>query len=224
MSIINQKLSKVLFLLAFIGATDLLYGCSQSEKNNEAIVLETGETDNQNTDDVRETESSNNDTRPSAAASEEETIQSPIFVHICGQICAPGVYRLNDGDRVVDLVLKAGGLTSEACENYVNQARVLVDGEQVYIPSQKEVQSGEVEITSGQSSQNQDSKTNSLININKATKEELMSLPGIGEAKAASILSYREKVGSFQTVEEIMNIEGIKDGLFNKIKDLITIG
>lgn len=153
---------------------------------------------------------------------EEETVDSvnaSICVYVCGQIVSPGVYTLPEGSRVCDVFELAGGFTSEAAMDYWNQARVLVDGEMIYVPTAEEVEdrkfsnevSGQIDADDGK------------VNINTASKEELMTLPGIGEAKALAILAYRQENGSFSSLEELKEVEGIKDGVFSKIKDYIKI-
>lgn len=146
----------------------------------------------------------------SAAGQSGETV----YVHVCGQVRTPGVYELEPGSRVGDAVEAAGGFTEEAREASVNLARQVVDGEQLYVFSKEE--------------QPEDSQTAAIqeetrININLASKEKLMELPGIGEAKADAIIAYRNRQQGFQSIEDLKNIEGIKDGVFNKIKDKITI-
>lgn len=136
--------------------------------------------------------------------------EETICVHVCGAVQTEGVYELPIGSRVYEAIELAGGFREDAAKTEVNQARVLEDEEKVYVPTVAEIQ-------------NQESKSNGKVNINKASKEELMTLPGVGEAKAESILQYRKERGSFQSIEEIMQISGIKEGLFQKIKDLIKI-
>ena len=142
-----------------------------------------------------------------------------VYVYVCGAVNAPGVYELKEGARVFEAIQLAGGLTEAAAADAVNQARIVTDGEQIRVPTVEEAQSRGAgvagEVTEG--------TENNKININTAGKEELMTLTGIGEAKAESIMDYREKNGSFKSVEELMQIEGIKEGVFNKIKDDITI-
>ena len=124
----------------------------------------------------------------------------------------------------------AGGTTSEADAAYLNQAEILTDGERIYVPTKAEVEDGKTtqhmigaqEGTLGPSD-TAEGAAGSLINLNTATKEELMTLTGIGEAKAASIISYRESKGSFSSIEDVKQVEGIKDGVFQKIKDSITV-
>lgn len=150
----------------------------------------------------------------------EENAETPeeketIFVYVCGAVCREGVYELAAGSRVYEAVEKAGGFTGEAASAGVNQAALLKDEEQLYIPTEEEMQNQ----TPASGGMQDDGK----ININTAAKTELMTLAGIGEAKAESILRYREEHGRFQSVEEIKQIPGIKDGVFEKIKELITV-
>lgn len=135
-----------------------------------------------------------------------------IYVHVCGRVCQPGVVILPEGSRAWEAVEAAGGLADGAWEAAVNLASVLQDGEKLYIPALGEVvaqQAGEAE--------------NGLINLNTADAARLQSLPGIGESRAADILSYREKSGGFRSVEEIMQVPGIKESTFEKIRDKITV-
>ncbi|HEX3077486.1 MAG TPA: helix-hairpin-helix domain-containing protein [Lachnospiraceae bacterium] len=158
--------------------------------------------------------------QPNGQPSEEAVI----FVHVCGQVKKAGVYKISKDSRVSDAIEAAGGLTKKAAGDAINQAQKVNDGERIYIPSQKEVEAGKVTYeTNGNNASSTEQQTNSkLININKATKEELMSLPGIGESKADMIITYRNEHGAFAKIEDIKNITGIKDGVFQKICDLIT--
>lgn len=149
---------------------------------------------------------------------EEIKKKSYFYVHICGEVKIPGVYKVEEGSRIIDLVRLAGGFTQKASEDFVNQAQVAADGERIYIPSIDETKGS---LNTGKP---ENGKTDGKININTASKEELMKLSGIGEAKADSIIAYREKNGAFKKTEELKQIEGIKDGLYNKVRDHITIG
>ncbi|MGD9568508.1 MAG: helix-hairpin-helix domain-containing protein [Sedimentibacter sp.] len=141
---------------------------------------------------------------------EEENIPNKsIYVDIDGAVNKPGVYELGNGDRVIDAINMAGGLNENAYTKNLNKARVLTDGEKIYILSLDEAENI--------------SEDSNLININTASINDLMSLPGIGEVYAERIIDYRNNK-SFGSVEEIKNIEGIGDKTFEKIKDLITIG
>ena len=111
-------------------------------------------------------------------------------------------------------------MTEEADQNYLNQAESLKDGQQVYVPSKGEA---ETDADSWKGERVMREKDNGKVNLNTAGKEELMTLTGIGEAKAESIIRYREENGGFQTPEDLMKIEGIKTGVFDKIKEQITV-
>lgn len=138
----------------------------------------------------------------------EEKTSSYIFVDIDGSVISPGVYQLEEGDRVNDAIIMAGGLTEKANTKNLNKARKLVDGEKIYIQSEDEIESS--------------SNSSGLININTASIGDLMSLPGIGEVYARRIIDYRN-LKLFGSVEEIKNIEGIGEKTFEKINALITI-
>jgi competence protein ComEA len=149
-----------------------------------------------------------------------------IYVYICGAVKSPGVYTLSEGSRICDLFEKAEGLTEYAAIDYWNQARLLVDGEMIYVPTTEEVE--EIQWNGLDSSTNQTEatgadNTSGKININTASKEQLMEIPGIGEAKAKAIINYRETNGGFTSIEEVMNIEGVKEGVFSKMKEYIVV-
>lgn len=138
-----------------------------------------------------------------------------IYVYVCGQVKNPGVYEFTSDDRIVMAVEAAGGFTSKAAKDTINQAEKMKDGQQIYVPSKQESKAEPSSGTGGSAS--------AKVNINTAGKEELMTLSGIGESKASDIIAYRQEQGSFSKIEDIMKIQGIKEGVFNKIKDNITI-
>lgn len=147
-----------------------------------------------------------------------------LLIHICGAVSNPGVYELSEGDRICHAVEKAGGFTTRADQNYLNQAQKLTDGMRIYIPTQEETALAAEDIFPiSDDLQRAKENESCLININTATLEQLCNLPGIGEGKAQSIIAYREEKGSYTSIEEIMNVEGIKEGLFEKIRDRITV-
>lgn len=154
---------------------------------------------------------------------EEQVEQSTLFVHICGEVVKPGVYELPEESRIYEAVEAAGGFTEAASQSYVNLAQVLEDGCKIEIPALGEEPTADA--SGGVSGMTVESGTeqNTLVDINTATKTELCSLPGIGESRAESILSYREKNGGFAKIEDIMKVEGIKEGMFEKMKDMICV-
>ena len=144
--------------------------------------------------------------------------QQEMYIHVCGQVHSPGVYRLPAGSRVFEAVEAAGGMKEGADGAYLNQAEILKDGQQLYVPAQGEsVQRAE---TAAADPAGEDG---TKVDINRAAKEELMTLNGIGEARAESIIKYREEHGGFRSAEELKEVEGIKEGIFNKIKDQIKV-
>lgn len=145
-----------------------------------------------------------------------------IYVQISGEIKYPGVYEMENGDRVFQLVEKAGGLTENADLNSINLSKKLIDGEKVIIFAKKEINENSTNISQSGTTSSQ-TKSN-LININTASKEELESLPGIGPTLAQRIIDYRETNGYFQTIEDIKKVSGIGDKKFEAIKNLITVG
>ena len=173
--------------------------------------------DIEGTDSMQETSLEVGNPEEVKTSVEEESIA----VHVCGQVKKPGVYTLAKGARVSDAIDAAGGLAKEAAGDFINQAQKVEDEQQVYVPSQEEAKESPKEVQQ-ETSNDSHLENKGLVNINQATKEELMTLPGIGEAKADMIISYREEHGRFATIGEIKNISGIKDGVYNKICDLIT--
>ena len=181
-----------------------------------------------------------------------------IFVDVCGAVVNPGVYELDEGARIFQAVDAAGGYLPEAAINYLNRARSIGDGQQIYVPTEKEVaenlelamakvpealndgdnsgnlgleeiQGSSVENPSGTVGRDTGSFGDGVgddtrINLNTADAGQLSTLSGSGQSKAEAIVAYREEHGDFASIEEIMNVEGIKEGTFSKIKDKISTG
>ena len=158
----------------------------------------------------------------SVSEGEKEAQEQKVYVHITGAVKKPGVYIFDGKPRVIEVVEKAGGFKKDALKSSINQAEMVADGAQIVIESKKDKKKeaateGDRDSAGGQ----QDNA--GLLNINTATKEELMTLTGIGESKAMAIISYREENGDFGKIEDIMNITGIKTGVFDKIKNQIKV-
>ena len=146
-----------------------------------------------------------------SAADECGSLQ--LCAYICGEILHPGVYYLEEGSRICDLVDAAGGMTPDAAADMINLAEALTDGQMVKISRQlTEEEVSSVGVTS----------SDGRININTADETQLMTLPGIGQAKAKSIVSYREQHGAFMKADDLLSVSGIGPGIFDKIKDSIT--
>lgn len=161
------------------------------------------------------------------AVDSEKAVYKKIYVYVCGCVNNPGVYVFDEDARIFEAVEAAGGMTDEAAAGSINLAGKLEDQMQVYVPSCEEVFSDSAYpgkesdfVSGGQSLQDTEVL---MININTATASELDTLPGIGVSKALDIINYREAHGAFTKIEELMNIPGIKSGVFDKIKDLVTV-
>lgn len=147
------------------------------------------------------------------------------YVYLCGAVAHPGVYEVPSGSRIYEVIQLAGGLTAEASAASVNQAETVSDGQMIFLPTVEEAEAGV-----GTDARNvwggtvgEPAETDGRVNLNTATGEELMTLPGIGQSKADDILAYRNESGGFSSIEEIMNVTGIKEGLYNRIKDNIRV-
>ena len=137
-----------------------------------------------------------------------------IYVYVCGYVENAGVYTFAEGSRRFQAIDAAGGVTEEGNAEFLELAGVLTDGERIYVPSVTEAE--EMQLAA-------DEKNSGLVNINKASKEQLMTLPGIGESRAEQIIQYRETNGPFCDIGDIMKISGIKEAAFTKIKEYICV-
>ena len=200
----RNRIKMICFTIGLMMAV-LLAGCSGKQ---DARTVELSEAKEGSVAEEKEEE-----TEDSAIEENED-----IYVHVCGEVNQPGVYCLPAGSRLYEAIEAAGGLKEGAAAESLNQAQEAKDGQQIYVPSIEESLKEEVS-GEGEPAEASDGK----INLNTAAKEQLMTLTGIGEAKAAAIIRYREENGGFQSIEELMEVEGIKEGVFNKIKDQIKI-
>ncbi len=175
---------------------------------------------------------------------DESVSRDKMYVHVCGAVTAPGVYELPQGSRMYEAVEEAGGMTADAADEYVNLAQVVEDGQQIWIPSIEEIKkylengtdiskistiqknrisAGVANTAVGVNSGEANVASGKMINLNTASRDELMTLSGIGASRADAILAYREEKGNFQKIEDIMKVPGIKNSAFQKIKDNITV-
>ena len=214
-------------------------------KNDIVLELETTETVQEETaeqpEDTKEQEvlpepDSGEDAREQESAVSESS-PSEIYVHIGGAVVNPGVYVLAPDSRVFEGVAAAGGFREDACEDFINQAMPLQDGQRLIVPTEEEVQAAkedgtytdqwtaDVSDTAGNAADggNVEANAEAKVNINTATEEELSKIPGIGAGKAAAIIQYRQENGAFASKEDIMKVSGIKEGTYEKIKDKITV-
>jgi len=154
----------------------------------------------------------------------EDSARRQICVFVCGAVMNEGVYYLDEGSRVIDAVNAAGGFREDADRSYVNQAEYVYDAERVSIPTAGEAEELRTDAKAEREEpQGAGQAGNGLININTASKSELMEIPGIGESKADRIISYRQNHGRFGSVDEIQNVSGIGSGIYEGLKDYITV-
>ena len=146
-----------------------------------------------------------------------------LYADICGAVQEPGVYKLEEGARIFQLIKQAGGLREDADLTRVNQAEKVTDGMKVRIYTKEEAASLPQQIWESTAESEQTAPVSAKININSADIAQLTQLTGIGEARAADIIAYRTEHGRFLTIEEIMNVSGIKESTFQKIKDQIVV-
>lgn len=140
-----------------------------------------------------------------------ETVNK-IFIHVYGAVKNPDVYEVREDARLFEVIEIAGGLEEDAAKGSVNLARKVVDGEQIYVSFEGDEQSAyAIDILQGK------------VSLNQGTKEQLMTLTGIGEVRATAIINHRTQKGPFKKIEDIMLVEGIKEAMFEKIKDDIGL-
>lgn len=265
-----QLIFSVIMFLTLAGLT----GCQNEESEfleKELEQEESGETADVEQKELKDTESGKaslagtdlaSETSPDSTESEgiskkkaeitesdqSSAIQQPvsqtIYVDVCGAVVNPGVYELSSDSRVFQAIEKAGGYLPGAAASYLNRARSLYDGQQIYVPTQEEVDSQTIPLTQDETAQDgvvqegtaqtgtaadntadgtETTQAGQRINLNTADVSQLSTLTGVGESKALAIIAYREENGPFTSIEDIMNVQGIKEGTYEKIKDKIAI-
>ncbi|MDD7306338.1 MAG: helix-hairpin-helix domain-containing protein [Peptoniphilaceae bacterium] len=186
-------------IIAMIIVIVILIAKTFNNKNDQVLI----EKNNNQVENLLEEESTEN-----------TKVKKVKKVHISGEVNKAGVYEIKDGDRLEDLVNMAGGLTQNANIDSINLSMVLEDQMRIIIPNinDKETNIDQNTVVAP--------KDNTKININTASKEELMSLPNIGEKRADSIIEYREN-NRFEKIEDIKNVTGIGDKYYEQMKELI---
>lgn len=242
----GRRLCFAVCISVLFAYTLLLCGCTRREQLvlDPEGAMQTGEPAVQQADEEAKESMQKDEAAEKSMQSDEART---ICVHVCGAVKKPAVYELSAGSRVYEAVAKAGGFTEDADESYVNQAQPLSDGVKLVIPTRQQTSemeaSGETEVPigvveaeqganisesggSGKSADadgGQTSASDGKIDINTASEAELCGIPGIGATRAAAIVAYRQERGNFTSIEEIMNVSGIKEGTYAKIKDRIKV-
>lgn len=236
---INQKLK--LFMIAFcVSASGICYSCNRNTAAGagDRIVLDSvtaggisknitseneasGDSSFEAADGIQDGNTPDHDTQAAV-----QSLSEPLcYVHICGEVAAPGVYELKEGSRVFQAIELSGGFTQNAASDYLNMAETVCDGMKIVVPDKQKLDQSSAYGNPGDQGimVKEAKKADNKVNLNTATKEQLMTLKGIGESRAEDILLYRDQHGSFKKIEDIMKVSGIKDAAFQKIKDDITV-
>ena len=196
-------MKKLIILCAVIICVCSFSACSEDEE-----IIISG--DEQSTEEEMD---------PSTEASTEGYADHGVYVYVTGAVKYPGVYEVPLDTRVFQVIDKAGGFSEGAEIKSLNLASLVQDGSVIRVPDISQ----RADIESGVEAFGEAAPGNSLININTASLTDLTHINGIGESRARAIIAYREENGSFSCIEDIKKVSGIKDGLFNKIKDQITV-
>ncbi len=188
---------KKIRIFAILLALFMLTGCREKE-----LVLLSEQTDA--TQDLSDVQAATDNT-------------PMIYVHVCGHVKQPGVYELPENSRLYEAIDAAGGFDADADTNAWNLARILKDGERIYAEANVAEATGESGMPPGVSGEEQ------RVDINAADLDLLCTIPGIGETRAEAILAYREAYGVFTSTEELMNVTGIKEGLYTRIEPYVYV-
>ncbi|MGO3733312.1 MAG: helix-hairpin-helix domain-containing protein [Vagococcus sp.] len=196
----NKSLVSIGSICCVVVIGCILLGVLSREENSQQEVLET------RTSEITET------------SSKDTSINSTMYVDVKGAVKQPGMYEVTSDMRVLNVIDMAGGFLEEADANQINYAEKLDDQMVIYVPRKGEkVDDVAIADKRDQKTQNDKSET-AQVNINNATKEELMTLNGVGEKKAEKIIEYREDNGSFKTTEDIKNVSGFGEKTYSKLQ------
>ena len=213
----RRKPGMVLIILTMM--MFVLSGCQSDEITGEEVTLEEEALQEGKGSGEEQSDGESQEQREGAGKEQTgRTDEGKIWVYVCGQVASPGVYELPEESRIYEAVESAGGILEQGAAESVNLAEKASDGQRIYIPSKEEAAAMPAETPDEGSSGGMNDER---VNLNTADKEELMTLTGIGETRAEAILTYREENGSFHSPEDIMNVQGIKEGIYEKIKEQI---
>ncbi len=234
------RYGKWMALAVFFAAAGCSYSCGKRDQGELLAALQAEspgegqeEVQEETQKDVSRRETEEVQEYKGTEAGEEPAVSeeagASCFVHVCGEVENPGVYELAEGQRVFEAIAMAGGFCEGAARDYLNLAEPVWDGMRLEVPNHEQAPATEWTAPAGSQAALgrgfgvQPGASPGKVNINTAAKEELMTLKGIGEAKAEDIIRYRQQRGGFERIEDIMEISGIKNAAFEKIKDDITV-
>ncbi len=214
-----MKKRNILIFLWIAAACILCCGCG---KESGTILI--GDTKNRIEENASQdsrtsgTEAEASESTDGAKAEEAKEEETVIRVYVCGAVVNPGVVEIAAGSRAEDALLAAGGFSGEAAREAVNLADWVSDGQKLYFPAE-----GEEFVADTVGGASGGEAASGLVNINTADAATLCTLPGVGESRAADIIAYREANGGFDSCEDIMKVPGIKNAMYEKICDKISV-
>lgn len=208
----------ILILLIILGFNYYRAGYKDLRKNDDEDIFVEQNSASDNVVDLHNQSNSTSELSEKSIPLKDKKI----VVEIKGQVKNPDVYTLEDDSIVKDVIDLAGGVTEEADLSDINRAKKLQNHELIYIRNKNEINNNSEDnkvVNNLETAAN----TNNMVNINSATLEELKTLNGIGDAKANGIIEYREKNGGFTAIDQIKEVDGIGEKMFEKIKDKIEV-
>lgn len=211
----NKKIFIYVIGTVIFIASGFLYSCKSGNTDAYYVKQQQDITEQLSEPSMDNTDGDFSGTYSAITASSEP---DKIFVYVCGNVMSAGVYEAVDGARVYELIEMAGGVTEKGCLEALNLAEHVHDGQKLYVPDYEEYENNK-----SFSYQADETNGSSLVNINNADLQQLMTLPGIGESRAQAIIDYRNDNGMFGCIEDIMSVSGIKESAFSKIKDYICV-
>lgn len=215
----------LIITIVVVGIIYLNSGFKELNKNDTESIFVDENSDASNNDSNKNSDSKNKGSKSNIKENKDAVVSQAdknIVVEIKGEVKKPDVYILNENAIIKDLIEAAGGLTENADLTNINRAKKLQNHDLIYIANKNEAIKGSQSSESSSSSKdtgNSDKK----ININTANLEELKTINGVGDAKAKSIMEYREKNGGFKSIDDIKNVTGITEKMFEKIKEQIEV-
>jgi competence protein ComEA len=235
---VNQYRASVM-LLAIIAIGLIVLFVRRGQQVQEGIVIHGSPQPTSVTERLSSAPSSKKppDLNPPPVTATEKPL-SEVVVHVAGAVRKPGVYRFSPSARADDALKAAGGATERANTDSINLAAKLEDGQQLYVPTKEEQPTGGARETgndyktektvassriSGSSSGKLTSPGQGTVNINSASLEELQRLPGVGPSTAAKIITYRKEIGRFTSPDQLMDISGIGERKFAKMKPFVRV-
>ena len=219
----NRKTVRMVALIMIVGLSILffwIHGDSRTIEMDEADGTDAYDTEGGEYNDLYMTEESTGDMQAYGEVTAPVSGGGASYVDISGEVNNPGVYKVSSDTRLFQVIEMAGGLTEKADPNSLNRAERVSDGQKIIVRAYGE--EGESTVSSSYEG-SEESSAGGRVNINLADLSELQTLPGIGPAKAQSIISYREQNGYYTAIEEIMYVDGIGEKTFASIKDMISV-